>query len=189
MYVYIYMCVYIYVHIHIHTCCCLVAKSYPTLCNPMDCSRQASLSMGFSRQEYWSGLPFPSPECSWPRDGTHVSYIGRCRILYHWATREAHIYTYTCIDLRLFFYSDISIDAINFLLNFSYLSCISSNMMYYAFTSFNLKCFQISLWLPLWSMGHLEVWCLVSKYLRAVSDIFLLLTSNLISLCSQNISI
>ena len=24
--------------------------------------RQASLSMGFSRQEYWSGLPFPSPE-------------------------------------------------------------------------------------------------------------------------------
>ena len=23
---------------------------------------QASLSMGFSRQEYWSGLPFPSPE-------------------------------------------------------------------------------------------------------------------------------
>ena len=27
----------------------------------MDCSRQAPLSMGFSRQEYWSGLPFPSP--------------------------------------------------------------------------------------------------------------------------------
>ena len=23
---------------------------------------QASLSVGFSRQEYWSGLPFPSPE-------------------------------------------------------------------------------------------------------------------------------
>ena len=27
----------------------------------MDCSPQAPLSMGFSRQEYWSGLPFPSP--------------------------------------------------------------------------------------------------------------------------------
>ena len=27
----------------------------------MDCSYQAPLSMGFSRQEYWSGLPFPSP--------------------------------------------------------------------------------------------------------------------------------
>ena len=28
----------------------------------MDCiARQAPLSMGFSRQEYWSGLPLPSP--------------------------------------------------------------------------------------------------------------------------------
>ena len=32
-----------------------------TLCDPMDCSHQAPLSMKFSRQEYWSGLPFPSP--------------------------------------------------------------------------------------------------------------------------------
>ena len=31
-----------------------------TLCNPMDCSPQPPLSMEFSRQEYWSGLPFPS---------------------------------------------------------------------------------------------------------------------------------
>ena len=37
----------------------LVAQSCPTLCNSMDCS--PPLSMGFSRQEYWSGLPFPSP--------------------------------------------------------------------------------------------------------------------------------
>ena len=29
--------------------------------NPWTVARQASLSMGFSRQEYWSGLPFPSP--------------------------------------------------------------------------------------------------------------------------------
>ena len=29
-----------------------------TLCNPMGCP---CLSMEFSRQEYWSGLPFPSP--------------------------------------------------------------------------------------------------------------------------------
>ena len=40
----------------------LVTKSCLTLCDPMDCvARQAPLSMGFSRQEYWSGLPFPSP--------------------------------------------------------------------------------------------------------------------------------
>ena len=29
---------------------------------PYSSSRQGSLSMGFSRQEYWSGVPFPSPE-------------------------------------------------------------------------------------------------------------------------------
>jgi len=34
--------------------------SCPTLCDSIDGS-QAPLSMGFSRQEYWSGLPFPSP--------------------------------------------------------------------------------------------------------------------------------
>ena len=37
----------------------LVAQSCLTLCDPMD--HQAPLSMEFSRQEYWSGLPFPSP--------------------------------------------------------------------------------------------------------------------------------
>ena len=38
-----------------------VAQLCPTLCDPMDCSlHQAPPSMGFSRQEYWSGLPFPS---------------------------------------------------------------------------------------------------------------------------------
>ena len=39
-----------------------VVQSCPTLCNPVNCvAHQAPLSMGFSRQEYWSGLPFPSP--------------------------------------------------------------------------------------------------------------------------------
>ena len=32
-----------------------------TLCNPLGCSLQAPLSMEFSRQEYWSGLPFLPP--------------------------------------------------------------------------------------------------------------------------------
>ena len=31
------------------------------LCDPMDCSPQAHLSMEFSRQEHWSGLPCPPP--------------------------------------------------------------------------------------------------------------------------------
>ena len=38
----------------------LVAQLCLTLGNPMDC-RLAPLSMELSRQEYWSGLPFPSP--------------------------------------------------------------------------------------------------------------------------------
>ena len=32
-----------------------------TPCDPMDYNHQAHLSMKFFRQEYWSGLPFPSP--------------------------------------------------------------------------------------------------------------------------------
>ena len=32
-----------------------------TLCDPWTVAHQAFPSMGFSRQEYWSGLPFPSP--------------------------------------------------------------------------------------------------------------------------------
>ena len=43
------------------------------------------MSIGFSRQEYWSGLPFPPPG-DLPNPGieaeTHVSCIGR-RVLYH----------------------------------------------------------------------------------------------------------
>ena len=49
---------------------------------------QASLSMGFSRQEYQSGLLFPSPgESSWPRDQTCISCIAGRRFTL-WATWE-----------------------------------------------------------------------------------------------------
>ena len=37
------------------------ALSHLTLCNPMDCSPPGSSVHGFSRQEYWSGLPCPPP--------------------------------------------------------------------------------------------------------------------------------
>ena len=53
---------------------------------PETIAHQAPLSMGFFRQEDWSGLPCPPPgESSWPRDWTHIPYvscIGR-RVLYH----------------------------------------------------------------------------------------------------------
>ena len=38
-----------------------VARSYPTLSDPMDCSLPGSSVHGFSKQEYWSGVPLPSP--------------------------------------------------------------------------------------------------------------------------------
>ena len=46
----------ILVKLHTYRPCC--ARSCPTLCNTMDCS---PLSTEFSRQEFWSGLPFPAP--------------------------------------------------------------------------------------------------------------------------------
>ena len=56
-----------YVAVHhiprIHSCPAKSLQSCPTLCNPMDpmVARQAPLSMGFSRKEYWGTLPFPPP--------------------------------------------------------------------------------------------------------------------------------
>ena len=41
-----------------------VAQSCQTLSDPMDCSLPGSSVHGISRQEYWSGLPLPSPESS-----------------------------------------------------------------------------------------------------------------------------
>ena len=40
----------------------LVAKLCQTLVTPWTPACQAPLPMGFSRQEYWSGLPFPFPK-------------------------------------------------------------------------------------------------------------------------------
>ena len=59
----------------------VVSYSFVT---PSTIVHQAPGSMEFPRQEYWSGLPFPSPgESSWPRH--HLSCLLHCRkILYHW---------------------------------------------------------------------------------------------------------
>ena len=53
--------------------CYLVTKSCHA---PWTVAHQASLSMGFSGQEYWSELPFPSPGgSSQTRDQTHISCL------------------------------------------------------------------------------------------------------------------
>ena len=48
-------------------CACVCARGRSVaqlgliLCHPMDFGQQVPLSMGFSQQEHWSGLPFPPP--------------------------------------------------------------------------------------------------------------------------------
>ena len=60
----------------------LVAQSCPTLCNPMDIAAcQAPLSVGFSRQEYWSGLLFLSPG-DLPTQGLNLALLHCGTILY-----------------------------------------------------------------------------------------------------------
>ena len=56
----------------------LLFSGYVWLCNPMDCSLPGTKSMGFPRQEYWSGLPFPSPgdlPCQWGMPKSNTSTI------------------------------------------------------------------------------------------------------------------
>ena len=54
----------------------LIAQLCPTLRNPWTAAHQAPPSMGYTRLEYWGGLPFPSTRGSfWIRDQTQVSRI------------------------------------------------------------------------------------------------------------------
>ena len=48
--------------------------------------------MGFPRQEYWNGLPFPLQGIFPPRDQTCISCLGR-EIVYHWATWEVQFFS------------------------------------------------------------------------------------------------
>ena len=63
--------------------CANPLQSCPTLCDPVDYNPPAPPSMGFSRQEHWSGSPCAPPgDLLKPRDQTHVSMspalAGRC---------------------------------------------------------------------------------------------------------------
>ena len=68
--------------------CGLVTKLWLTFEISWAVAHQAPLSVRFSRQEYWSGLPFPSRGSSRPWDQTHP-FLHCRQILYHWDTREA----------------------------------------------------------------------------------------------------
>ena len=68
-------------------------QSCPPACDPRTAARQAPLSMGFSRQEHWSGLPFLLQGTFPTQDRTWVSHIVR-QILYflsHQSIKELSI--------------------------------------------------------------------------------------------------
>ena len=66
--------------------CVKVTQSYLTLLTPWTVAHQASLSMGFSRQEYWSGFPCPLSGVL-PDPGINPGLVNCRQILYylsHW---------------------------------------------------------------------------------------------------------
>ena len=71
---------------------CLVAQSYLTLCNPMDCSPPGSSVHGILHARKLELVAISSFRgSSQPRDWSQVSHIAG-RFFTIWATREAHIY-------------------------------------------------------------------------------------------------
>ena len=77
-----------------YVCAVLCVSCVWLFATPWTVASQAPLSMEFSRQEYWTGLSFPSPgESSPPRDRTWVSCIAG-RFFTIWVTREALLQVY-----------------------------------------------------------------------------------------------
>ena len=68
----------------------LAAQSCPTLCNPWTAACRAPPSVGFSRQENWSGSHSLLQVSLWPQDWTRVSHIAG-RFFTFWASREARV--------------------------------------------------------------------------------------------------
>ena len=66
MYIYVYMCARVRA--------CSVASVVPDSATLWTIACQAPLFVGFSRQEYWSGLPFPSLGV-YPKEMKSVSYL------------------------------------------------------------------------------------------------------------------
>ena len=65
---------------------CSVAQLCLTLCDPMDCSPPGS--MGFSKQEYWSGLPFATPG-DLPNSGIEASSLESSALVFLESNRSS----------------------------------------------------------------------------------------------------
>ena len=84
--------------------CVLVTQLCPTLCDSMDyIARQAPLSMEFSRQEYWSGLPFPSPG-DLPKQRWNPGLLHCRQILYRLSHQGSPMTCYLVVKTDWHFY-------------------------------------------------------------------------------------
>ena len=88
-----------------HSLCCAVLRCSQVFATPWPVAHQAPLAMGFSRQEYWSGLPYPSP---WilPSPGWNLHLL-------HWQAhslplshlrRNIYVYIYIYTHTRMLFF-------------------------------------------------------------------------------------
>ena len=95
--------------------CCVVSKSCQFFCDPMDCTHQAPLSIGFPRQEYLSGLSIPSPEDLSDPGIKPVSPAlaggflateppGRPNMMYIYTHTHIHTYAHMNICLKTFYW-------------------------------------------------------------------------------------
>ena len=81
----------------------LVAKLSDSFVTSWTVVHKAPLSIGFPRQEYWSGLPFPSPgDIPDPGIEPQVSCIAG-RFFTDWITREACLFPYSISNFRNIF--------------------------------------------------------------------------------------
>ena len=76
-------------------------QSVRLFATPWALAHRAHLSMGFSRQEYWSGLPFPPPG-DLPDPGTEAVSCIAGRFFTDWATREARHYGVGATNIFIF---------------------------------------------------------------------------------------
>ena len=78
-------------------CGCTLSRSLSHVwlfATPWTMAHQAPLSIGFSRQEYWNGLPFPSPE-DLPDPGVKAGSPA-LQAYSVWATRDAQSLLEVC---------------------------------------------------------------------------------------------
>ena len=91
---------HIYIYTHTHSACAQLLSHVQLFATPWTGAHQVPLCMGFSSQEYWSGLWCPPPgDRPWPRDRTHISYVScTCRwVLYQQCHLESPMYIFKYI--------------------------------------------------------------------------------------------